>query len=110
MKPTPMFKTGSSNADNADVFGADIVNAENFDTWQLCSTQGAMDVFVSADGSNFMTAAIALIDLGSTAPSTAVVETTANGNYGFKGRWKKVRVLQKGATAVQNATLTGYLA
>ena len=39
-----------------------------------------------------------------------VIETAANGNYGFKGRWKKIKVLQKGATAVVGAVLAGYQA
>jgi hypothetical protein len=109
MKPSPIFKTGSGTNDN-DVVIQQASNAEQYDTWQLCSTAGAMDVFVSSDGTNFMTAPLALIDLGSTTPATAVVETSANGHYGFKGRWRAVRVLQKGATAVANAVLTGYLA
>lgn len=106
-KQSPMFKTGSSNADNATVLEI-TKNAEDFDTWQLCSTAGAMDVFASADGTNFMTTPLALIDLGSTTPGTAVVESAANGNFGFKGRWRALRVLQKGATAVVAAVLTGY--
>lgn len=104
----PLIKTGgASNADNATVFEV-ASNAELYDTWQLGSTGGAMDVFVSGDGTNFLTAAVALIDLGSTDPGTAVVVTTANGNYGLRGRWKAIRVLQNGGTAVANAYLIGY--
>lgn len=97
-----------TNADNATVFEF-TSNAENYDTWQLGSTTGVMDVFVSGDGTNFLTSPVALIDLGSVAPATAVIETAANGNYGIKGRWKAIRVLQKGGTAVANAYLIGYL-
>lgn len=97
-----------TNADNATVFEY-TTNADQYDTWQLGSTTGVMDVFVTGDGTNYMAAAVALIDLGSVAPSTAVVETTAGGNYGIRGRWKGIRVLQKGATAVTNAHLIGYL-
>lgn len=108
MNPSPMIKTGGAGANDNDAIFDITSNAEFFDTWQLGSTAGVMDVFVSGDGTNFHTAAIALIDLGSTAPSTAVTTTTANGNYGFKGRWKAVRVLQNGATAVENAYLIAY--
>lgn len=108
-KPHPMFKTGSANADNATVVEI-TSNAEQFDTWQIGSTGGVMDVYGSLDGTNYLTAPLALIDLGSTAPSTAVIETAAGGQYGFKGRWKKILVQQKGGTAVANACLLGYQA
>lgn len=108
-KQSPMIKKNAAgtNADDAVVFEL-TENGEHFDTWQLGSTTGVMDVYGSLDGTNYLSSAIALVDLGSTAPSTAVTETTANGNYGFKGRWKKIKVLQKGATAVTNAALVGY--
>jgi hypothetical protein len=100
-------KSGTGVNDNDLIFEVPAA-AELFDTWQLGSTTGAMDVFVSGDGVNYLTAAVALVDLGSTAPSTAVVVTTAQGNYGIRGRWKKIKVLQNGATAVANGYLIGY--
>lgn len=108
MNQSPMIKVGGSSADDNDVVFDISDNAELFDTWQLGSSAGAMDVFVSGDGTNYQSAALALIDLGSTAPSTAVVVTEAGGNYGIRGRWKGIRVLQNGATAVANAYLIGY--
>lgn len=103
-----MIKTGGvGTADNSTVFEL-LTNAEFFDTWQLGSTAGSMDVYVSGDGTNFQTAAIAMVDLGSTAPSTTVVATTAGGNYGLKGRWKAIRILQVGATNIENGYLIGY--
>lgn len=108
MNQAPMIKTGGVGTNDNDIVFDITSNAELFDTWQLGSTAGAMDVFVSGDGTNYLTAAIALIDLGSTAPSTAVVVTAANGNYGIKGRWKAIRVRQNGATGVANAFLIGY--
>ena len=107
MATSVFLRTGSAAADNATVFET-LSNAEHYDTWQLGSTTGAMDVYVSGDGTNFLDAAVALIDLGSIDPSTAVVETTAGGNYGIRGRWRAIRVLQKGATGVSNAYLIGY--
>ena len=103
-----MIKTGGVGVNDNDIVFEISSNADHFDTWQLGSTAGVMDVFVSGDGTNYMAAAIALIDLGSTAPATAVVVTTAGGNYGIKGRWRKIKVLQNGATAVANAFLIGY--
>lgn len=97
---------GTGVSDNDVIF--EVSGAELFDTWLLGSTAGAMDVFVSGDGTNYQSAAIALIDLGSTTPSTAVVVTTAGGNYGIKGRWKKIKVQQNGGTAVANGYLIGY--
>lgn len=103
-----LIKTAGAGVNDNDVVFEITSNAQNFDTWQLGSTAGAMDVFVSGDGTNYMSGAIAMIDLGSTAPSTAVVVTTAGGNYGIRGRWKKIKLLQNGATAVANAYLIGY--
>lgn len=103
-----LIKTAGLGVNDNDVVFEIASNAQNFDTWQLGSTAGVMDVFVSGDGTNYMAAAVALVDLGSTAPSTAVVVTTAGGNYGIRGRWKKIKVLQNGATAVANAYLIGY--
>lgn len=101
-----LHRLGSSAADNAVVF--EVETADMFDTWQLGSAAGAMDVYVSGDGTNYQTTAVAMVDLGSTAPSTTVVATTAAGNYGIRGKWKKLRVLQAGATAVTGAYLIGY--
>lgn len=101
-------KSAGVGVNDNDVIFEVASNADQFDTWQLGGSAGAMDVFVSGDGTNYLSAAIALIDLGSTAPSTAVVLTIAGGHYGIRGRWRKIKVLQNGATAVANAYLIGY--
>lgn len=110
MNQAPLIKTGGVGTNDNDIVFDITSNAELYDTWQLGSTAGVMDVFVSGDGTNYMSAAVALIDLGSTAPSTAVVVTTAGGNFGLKGRWRAIRVRQNGATGVANGYLIGYLA
>lgn len=103
-----VFKTGGVGTnDNDEVFEIE-ANAEDYDTWLLGSTAGAMDVFVSLDGTNYLSTAITLVDLNSTAPSATVAVTAANRTYGLKGRFKKIRVLQNGATGVANAALAGY--
>lgn len=96
-------KTGSGTNDNDVVIDAtDLMDGA--DTFLLMSTAGAMDVFVSLDGTNYTTAALSLTDMGATT-SDPVVVTAANRMYGFRGKFKAVRVLQNGATAVANAVL-----
>lgn len=103
-----LVKTAGVGVNDNDIVFELTSNAENYDTWQLGSTAGSVDVYVSGDGTNYLTAPVALIDLGSTAPSTAVTATTAGGNYGIRGRWRKIKLLQVGGTAVANGYLIGY--
>lgn len=96
-------KTGSGTDDNDIVIEfSDVVDGA--DTFLLMSTAGAMDVFVSLDGTNYSTAALSLTDMGSTT-SDPVLVTSANRVYGFRGKYKAIRVLQNGGTAVENAVL-----
>lgn len=88
--------------DNDIVIELDSVG--KFDRFMLSSTAGAMDVDVSLDGTNFITA-IAMEDEKSTTPQTRVVVTAAAGLYLFQGPIKAVRVRQNGVTAVANAVL-----
>ncbi len=101
-KPIATYGPLASNADNAVVFTL-TGNGQEYDTYQIGSTAGAMDVFGSGDGTNFGTVALALVDLCSTTPATTVVETTANRHFLLRGRFKAIQILQKGATAVENA-------
>lgn len=96
-------KTGTGTNDNDVVITFDdvVVGANAF---MLSSTAGAMDVFVSLDGTNYTTAALSLTDLGATTNDPVLV-TAANRMYGFRGLYKGVRVLQNGATAVVGAVL-----
>lgn len=107
MSTSVLRRTNATTADNEAVFEI-TSNGEQFDTWQVGSSAGAMDVFAAGDGTNYLASALALVDLGSTAPSTAVIETTAGGHYGIRGRWPRLIVRQKGATAVVGAYLIGY--
>jgi hypothetical protein len=70
----------------------------------LLSTAGAMDVFVSLDGTNYATAALSLIDDGAITQDP-VLATVANRVYAFRGIFRKIRVLQNGGAAVANGTL-----
>lgn len=90
------------------VNAADIVIQTNdllgCDEHMLFSTAGAMDVWVSIDGTNYATAALSLVDMG--AVTTAPVIVTAAGRmYSFFGYFRRVQVKQNGAVAVANATL-----
>lgn len=95
--------TGTGTNDNDVVITLNY--ALPYDTFHLMSTAGAMDVFVSLDGTNFSTAALSLTDQGATA-SDPVVVTAANRIYGFRGKYRAIKVLQNGGTAVENASLS----
>lgn len=104
-KPVNTY-TGATNADDAVVFqigGAGGI--PDCDTFQLGSTNGAMDVFGSGDGTNYLATALALEDLTSTTPATRVQVTAPGKHYVLRGRYKALRVLQNGATAVAGAYL-----
>lgn len=77
---------------------------ERYEEFTLMSTAGAMDVFVSLDGTNYSTAPLSLADLGAITLDPVIV-TAANRVYRFRGVFKAVRVRQNGVTAVANATL-----
>lgn len=96
-------KTGSGTNDNDVVITFEDV-IDGADTFMLQSTAGAMDVFVSLDGTNYSTAARSLSDLGAIT-SDPVLVTAAGRNYGFRGKYKGIKVLQNGATAVVGAVL-----
>ena len=96
-------KIGSGTNDNDSIFG-ELDNMQAFDTFLLMSTAGAMDVFVSLDGTNFTTAPLSLVDMGAT-DTLPVVVTAANRLYGFRGKFKHIIVRQNGATAVENAVI-----
>ena len=76
-------------------------DVSKYDSFLLMSTAGAMDVFVSLDGTNFSTAPLSLQDFGATTTNPVLV-TVANRVYGFRGKFRFVRLLQNGAAAVVN--------
>ena len=75
-----------------------------YDVFQLKSTAGAMDVFVSLDGSSFTTVPLSLVDQGATA-TAPVVLTAPNRMYGFGGVYRAIRVRQTGATDIAGCQL-----
>ena len=92
--------TGANNDDI--LFTSEDVS--QYSGFTLMSTTGAVDVFVSLDGTNFATAALSLQDLGAT-DNLPVLVTAAGRVYGFVGKFRKVRVMQNGATAAAASLL-----
>lgn len=93
---------GASVDDNDIIIQTNDV--QRYNAFFLMSTAGAMDVFVSVDGTNYSTAALSLVDFGASDVNPVVV-TAANRIYGFRGKFSKIRVLQNGATDVTAAAL-----
>lgn len=91
-----------SGTNNDDIVIA-LNDVLNYDTFMLMSTAGLMDVFVSLDGTNYA-GPISLADFGAVT-SDPVIVTAANRMYGFRGKFQKIRVMQNGAAAVENASL-----
>jgi hypothetical protein len=93
--------TGTGVNDNDVLFTSG--DMRPYDTFMIMSTAGAVDVYGSLDGTNYNTAPLSLADLGAVT-SDPVVVTVANRLYGFRGKYRYIRVLQNGATAA-TATL-----
>lgn len=99
-----LFITGeSSSSDTELVFTTSDVS--QYRSFVLMSTAGAMDVEVTLDGTNWITAPLSLIDYGATTTDPVIV-TVAGRLYGFPGQFKQVRCRQNGVTAVANAAMT----
>lgn len=98
--------TNTSTDDNEEV----IVTADvsKHDTFMLLSTAGVVDVLVSLDGTNFSTAPIALQDMGASTLDPVLV-TVAGRVYGFRGKFRKIKVLQNGATDAAVTLLCGKM-
>lgn len=98
--------TNTSTDDNEVVIQTGDVSRWN--TFMVMSLTGAVDVFVSLDGTNYATAALSLVDQGA-ADAAPVLVTAALRCYGFRGIFRKIRVLQNGATGVSAVLLCGSL-
>lgn len=97
-----LYQDGTGANDNDVIVQTGDVSA--FNAFTLDSTAGAVDVFVSLNGTDYTTAALSLTDLGATTTDPVVV-TAANRVYGFRGAFQKIRVLQNGATAATKVNL-----
>lgn len=80
--------------------------ASRYRNFTIQSVAGALEVFVSLDGTTF-SPVIFLRDFH-TATDTVLVNTTiATEVYSFAGNFKSIRVGQQGATAATGAVLIG---
>jgi hypothetical protein len=98
--------TNTSTEDNEEVIVTGDVSRHN--TFMLMSVTGAVDVLVSLDGTNFSTAPQSLVDMGAT-DAAPVLVTVAARVYGFRGKFRKIKVLQNGATDVAVTLLCGTM-
>lgn len=90
-----------ANADDVIVQTSDI---SKFDTFELMSTAGALQVLASIDGTRYATAPLSLTDMGATT-SDPVIVTAANRLYRFRGVFSRLKVTQNGATAAADVVL-----
>jgi hypothetical protein len=79
-------------------------DVSRYDACTIMSTDGAVDVFISLDGTNYATAALSLQDMGATTTDPVLV-TSADRVYGFVVKARRIRVLQNGATAASASML-----
>lgn len=98
--------TNTSTEDNEVAIQTEDVSA--YDTFMLMSATGTVDVYASLDGTNYATAALSLQDMGATT-SDPVVVTAAARIYGFRGKFRKLRVLEAGATDVSVTLVCGRM-
>lgn len=89
--------TGTNDNDVLFTTGDGQSNVARFSRCIIMSTTGAVDVFVSLDGTNYSTAALSLQDMGAT-DNNPVLATVALRVYGFVVKARKIKVLQNGAT------------
>lgn len=87
--------SGTGTNDNDELFTTG--DMSRYDACTLMSTTGAVDVFVSLDGTNYATSALSLQDMGATSTDPVLV-TSALRLYGFVMKARRIRVLQNGAT------------
>jgi hypothetical protein len=93
---------GTGAADNDVLFTSG--DMSRYDACTIMSTDGAVDVFISLDGTNYATSALSLQDLGATSTDPVLV-TAADRVYGFVVKARRIRVLQNGATAASASML-----
>ncbi len=102
--------SGGASDDNNEVF-IQTADVTQYNTFLILSTAGAMDVTVNFGVDTqatpvdiYSTAPLSLTDLGATT-SAPVIVSVAGRVYGFKGYFRKIRILQNGATGVENGAL-----
>lgn len=101
-----LLYTNTSTEDNEEALVTGDISRH--DTFMVMSVTGVVDVVASLDGTNFSTATVALQDMGAVTLDPVLV-TVAARVYGFRGKFRKLKVLQNGATDVAVTLLCGSL-
>jgi hypothetical protein len=96
-QPSYIVHTGAAGTDDNDVIYAS-GDISDFDVHYIERTAGTVDVDISFDGTNWVSA-VALRDLAATASATFVSSLGAGKAGELRGRFAKLRVNQAGATA-----------
>ena len=86
----------AGTSDNDVVYTSPDVSGYNVHYVQ--ATAGTIDIDVTLDGTNWI-AAVAAVSLVTTTPATRVVEAASGVCLELRGKFRRIRVLQKGATA-----------
>jgi hypothetical protein len=101
-----LLYSNTSTADNdVPITTGDI---SQYDTFMVHSSAGAVDAFGSLDGTTYATAPLSLQDMGAVTTDPVIV-TAAGRIYGFRGKFRKIRVLQNGATGATVQLLCGNI-
>ena len=93
---------GNNGTNDEDVC-IETTDVSRFNTFMLSNTAGAVKVLIN-DGQQWQTAPLSLADLGAT-DTNPVLLTAADRQYGFRGFYKAIRVLQEGAGAATGVVL-----
>jgi hypothetical protein len=94
------YGTGANDNDILFTTG----DMSRYDACTIMSTTGAVDVFISLDGTNYATTALSLQDLGATTTDPVLV-TAALRVYGFVVKARRIVVRQNGATGANASML-----
>lgn len=97
------FLQGAVGVNDDDIL-IDADNMQAYGTFMFMHLTGAVDVFVSFDGTNYCTDPLSLADFGDVSNDPVIV-SAANRVYGFRGVFKKIRIMQNGGTAVTGLVL-----
>lgn len=100
-----LFSNTSTIDDEVVITTSDV---SQFDTFMLHSSAGAVDAFGSLDGTNYATAPLSLQDMGASTTDPVIV-TAAGRIYGFRGKFRKIKILQNGDTDVTVQLICGNI-
>lgn len=95
--------SGASDGDGNTALETEEI-AGGLSTFFVFSTAGAFKVFGALDGTNYPGTGQALVDQHAV-DNVPVTQAAASKNYAFYGPYRKIKITQVGATAVEGLTL-----